>query len=111
MAFEREYVLVSIDWADRCEMTKAINAAVASHDHERAAADIACMETDSGQLHILIEKWRDVGDSKQDTTGTVDRTPAPRKSRRARSSEDDNARAAAAVEQTSLDYRVGDGRT
>jgi hypothetical protein len=92
--FERQYVLVSLRWDIGGSMTDRINAAVAEHDNERAAASVACMTTSERGMHILIEKWRDSGDSEQDTTGAVDEAAAARKPRRARTQRTDDAGAA-----------------
>lgn len=100
--FERQYVLVAIDWTDCETMTTAINAAVASHDHQRAAADVACLSSTREQLFVLIETWREDGDSQQDPTGAVDAAPAVRKSRRKGKSQDDNGGTASRVEPESV---------
>jgi hypothetical protein len=83
MAFEREYALESFKWGPRGEMSAAINAVLAEHDHDRASASIACMSNDRDQLHILIEHWREDGDTEQDTTGSMDVAAKTRKPRRA----------------------------
>lgn len=105
--FERQYVLVSFDWTDRTVMTNQINAVVALHDHDRAAASIACVSHDAQQFHVLIEKWRDGGDAEQDTAGAVDDGAAARQTRRPRAAQNNDAGTTAGVEPEGLDLPLG----
>lgn len=96
--FERSYVLRSFSLDHGVFLTRDINAAVAECDDERAPASVACMTSDGNRLHILIEKWRDVGDRQQDPAGAVDATAAVRKPRRKSKAENNDTRAASGVE-------------
>lgn len=103
IVFERQYVLVSFSLGYGDDVSSLINTAVADCDHERAPASVACMTSDGNQLHILIEQWRDRGDTEQDTTRAVDATATPRKSRRTRKNTNDDAGTAPRVEPESID--------
>ena len=100
--FERAYALRSFKWLEGEATDANITAAVAEFDRPDAAASIACMSCTDSHLNILIEYWRSDGDSQQDTPRSVDASPAVGKPRRARSSQDDDARAAAGVEPESV---------
>ena len=100
--FERAYALRSFEYGHGDDIQACINDAVAEHDIEGAAASVACMSSDGRNLFILIEYWRNGGDSQQDTKGAVDAAPAVRKPRRQRTVENDDTRAAAGVEPESV---------
>lgn len=101
MRFERRYVLRRFGWSH--DIDAQITAAVAACGLERAEANVACMTTDNQGVSILIEAWRERGDSEQDSKGSVDTSPAVGRQRRKGTTAHDDPGAAPSVEPEGLD--------